>query len=175
MPTAHYMRFVEGHSGGADRLGGLPTHLPQSFPCAASTGKPMTFLAQFYCRPGRLDLAGGLCLHLYQGPEEDEPCPVAVLVPIDAAENLAALGLHREHAPCFDVVWEERQDPDEAEDHQTELAASKAGGTCYFWDLVQPGERLLLQLRQQPGGFNFGGYTAVVVQTASGELETRLG
>jgi hypothetical protein len=77
--------------------------------------------------------------------------------------------------PLFDIEWEEQDDPDEPEDWQTDLAASKAGGTCFFWDVIQTGERLVLQLRQQPGQFNFGSYTAVVVETETGQIESRLG
>jgi hypothetical protein len=75
----------------------------------------------------------------------------------------------------FDIDWEYREDPDAAEDWDTDLAKSKAGGICYFLDTVQPGEKLVLQLRQRPAGFNFGGYTAVLVQTVEGRLEARLG
>lgn len=33
MKPAFYMRFLEGHSGrSVDRVGGLPTHLPERFP-----------------------------------------------------------------------------------------------------------------------------------------------
>jgi hypothetical protein len=174
MRKAHYMKFLDGHHGGLDRLGGLPTHLPPTFPLSLSTGQDMTFLGQFYCHPGRLELDGVLCVQLYQGPPEDEPCPVVVVVPIGAPINSASLATQH-LGPPFDITWEERDDPDEVENWQTELAASKAGGTCYFWGMIQPGERLLLQLWQQPGQFNFGGYTAVVVQTTSGELEVRLG
>jgi hypothetical protein len=63
----------------------------------------------------------------------------------------------------FDIEWDYREDPDEADGDAVELTESKAGGTCYFSDTVGKNETLLLQLRQRPAGFNFGGYTAVVV------------
>jgi len=135
----------------------------------------MAFLAQFACQPGRLEIAGAICLQLYQGEPENEPCPVVVTVPMGAPENTDKRGVVSPRTPQLDIQWDEMEDPDEPEDLQTELAHSKIGGTCYFWDLIQNGESLILQLRQQPGGFNFGGFTAVIVQTTTGTLETRLG
>jgi hypothetical protein len=139
------------------------------------TGELLAFLAQFYCHPGRLELDGVLCLQLYQSLSEYDPCPVAVLVPLGAPASEGGSVRTRPEIRPHDVVYEYREDPDAVEPHQTDLAKSKVGGTCYFFDLVRPGETLHLQLRQQPAGFNFGGYTAVVVRTSDGAVECRLG
>lgn len=166
------MRLVPGHHGALDRLGGLPSHLPPVFP-RNPEGRPLRFLAQFACGE-RLPLPGGY-LHLYQDDAEYDPLPVAVLVPASALENAGRAGEPQPGVLPFDVTWERRDDPAEASDDDVELTASKAGGTCYFFDALRPGERMLLQVRQFPAGFNFGGYTAVVAVSEGGELRVGLG
>jgi hypothetical protein len=120
-------------------------------------------------------MEGALCVHLYQDPDEDEPCPVAVIVPKGAAENTRNLGVANSRIKSFDIEWDYREDPDQAASDDVDLTGSKAGGTCYFSDVVRPDEVLVLQLRQFPAGFNFGGYTAVLVRTGDGSLVVRLG
>jgi WD40 repeat protein len=68
-----------------------------------------------------------------------------------------------------------KEDPDEATDDNADLAKSKAGGTCYFSDVIQPGERLLHQLRQFPAEFNFGGYTMVLAMSKDRTIRVTLG
>lgn len=75
----------------------------------------------------------------------------------------------------FDIEWEYKEDPDRATSDDVDLGLSKIGGTCYFSNTVREGEELVLQLDQRPAKLNFGGYTAVVVRTKDGALETRLG
>jgi len=169
------MRFIQGHHGKLDRIGGLPSHVPPSPSIYPETGKQRAFLAQFYCSPGRLEIDGALCLHLYQDPDEDEPCPVVVVVPANAPENTGGYGVANRRIKPFDIEWELREDPDIATGDDVDLTDSKAGGTCYFLDVVGEGETLVFQLDQQPAGFNFGGYTAVVVRTKEGNLVVRLG
>jgi hypothetical protein len=169
------MRFIAGHHGARDRIGGLPSHLPPAPSIYPETGKERAFLGQFYCSPGRLEVEGALCIHLYQDPDEDEPCPAVVVVPTNAAENRTALGVANPRIKPFDIEWDYREDPDESDSDAVELTESKAGGTCYFSDTVRKNETLLLQLLQRPGGFNFGGYTAVVVRAEDGTLVVRLG
>jgi hypothetical protein len=170
--AAWYMRLVPGHHGALDRLGGLPSHLPTAVP-SNTEGRPLRFLAQFACGE-HLPLPAGY-LHLYQDDPEYDPLPVAVLVPAGAPENIGGAGELQAGVLPFDVAWDRRNDPTEANDEDVELTASKAGGTCYFLDALLPGERLLLQVRQFPAGFNFGGYTAVVAVGKGSELRVCLG
>jgi hypothetical protein len=170
--TAWYMRLTSGHHGAIDRLGGLPSHLPPAVP-RNPEGRPLRFLAQFECGE-RLPLPGGY-LHLYQDDPEYDPLPVAVLVPVGAPRNTGGAVEPQPGVRPFDVDWERRDDPAEATDDDVELTASKAGGTCYFLDALRPAERLLLQLRQFPAAFNFGGYTAVVAVSEGSELRVGLG
>lgn len=173
MIPAWYMRFSPGHTGSPDRVGGLPSHLPPAFP--SYSGQSMGFLAQFYCHPERLPLPGALCLQVYQAPEESDPMPVVILVPRGAAENSAGVGIAEPNIRPHDVAWDARTDPGEAEDWQTELAKSKAGGVCYFFDYLNDGERLLLQLNQNPCGLNFGGYSLVLATDADMRLRVAMG
>jgi len=135
----------------------------------------MRFLAQFYCDPVRLPLPDTLCLQLYQCDPEDDPWPAFVRVPLGAKENTEHLGIPQAGVIPHDVSWEPRDDPDEATDDDVDLAQSKVGGTCYFFDCLQPGERLLLQLREQPGDFNFGGYTLVLAINQQGVIRATIG
>jgi hypothetical protein len=120
-----------------------------------------------------LPLPETLCLQLYQ--EDDDPLPTVVIVPFGVTENSMGIGVPKSGIHPHDISWEFRYDPDEVEDSQTELAQSKTGGSCYFWDTLQGEERLLLQLQQRPCGLNFGGYTTVVAVDVRGKLRVALG
>jgi hypothetical protein len=150
------MRFIPGHHGALDKVGGLPTHLPATFP-TNNAGQPLRFLAQFYCDGVRLRLDGTLCLQVYQDIPDGDPIPVIVRVPPGAELNSAQLGVPDPAVIPHDIEWEYREDPDDAPDWRTDLASSKLGGVCYFPDAIDPDERLLLFLDERPAGFNFGG------------------
>jgi hypothetical protein len=186
MVAAHYMKFVRGHHGALDRIGGVPSHVPPVWLTSADSmapglvrpmrpGPPMRFLAQFYCDPVRLPLAGTLCLQIYQCDPEEDPWPAFLKVPLDARPNTEQLGIPQPGVIAHDIEWEVRSDPDEASLDDVELAKSKAGGTCYFDGCLDPGERLLLQLRERPGEFNFGGYTMVLTINQQGEIRATIG
>lgn len=167
--SAWYMRFVPGHNGALDRVGGLPTHLPPVSPTAIE-GHPLRFLAQLYCDGTRLNLPGTLCLHLYQDHPDGDPFPVPVLVPLDAKPNVAGLGISDSRVIPHDIEWEYREVPDESDSDQVELAASKIGGACYFSHALDAGERLLLFLDEDPADFNFGGDECMLAFTATGGI-----
>lgn len=135
----------------------------------------MGFVAQFYCHPDRLCLRGVLCVQLYRGTKDFEACPVAVAIESAAPENVDNAGTLLPGLLPHDVEWEPKDDPEVFEDWQTDLADSKVGGVCYFFDALGDGERLLLQLTQHPASLNFGGYTALVVEKSDGTIDTRLG
>jgi hypothetical protein len=172
---AWYMRFTPDHMGSPDRVGGLPSHLPPAFPLSPHTGRPMGFLAQFYCHPERLPLPDLLCLQVYQVLEDYDPFPAIVAVPVGAAENVAGDGVSKPGVRPHDIAWEGRPDPDAVDPWQTELAESKAGGVCYFSDCLRVNEQLALQLSEQPCGLNFGGYTLVVAVGTGGQIRAALG
>jgi hypothetical protein len=168
------MKFVPGHHGRQDQVGGLPTHLPPEFPRSPNTGKEMAFLAQLYCDSVRLPIDEALCVQLYQGLEDYEPLPVAIVLRKDAPLNESKHGTLNPEIEFFEIEWALREDPEFFDDWQTDLALSKAGGVCYFMNTVDEHESLLLQVNELPVGFNFGGFTAVVVRTEDGRVEVRL-
>jgi hypothetical protein len=163
------MRFIPGHHGALDRVGGLPSHLPPAFPVNYA-GRPLRFLAQFYCDGTRLSLPDALCLQVYQDGPDGGPVPVPVLVPLGAEPNAGRCGTPDPRVAPHDIEWEGRDDPDEPADDQVELAASKFGGACYFPQALDPGERLLLFLDERPAGFNFGGDELMLAINEAGEI-----
>lgn len=169
MIPAWYMRFVPGHHGAHDRVGGLPSHLPPAFPCNHA-GRALRFLAQFYCDGTRLNLPGVLCLQVYQDEPDGEVIPVPVLVPLGAAPNPEQRGTVYPGILPHDIEWEYREDPDEPDSDLVELAASKIGGVCYFSHALDPGERLLLFLDERPADFNFGGDELMLAVNQAGAI-----
>lgn len=166
MRTAYYMSFVAGHRRGLDRTGGLPTRLPPEFPRCSNSGEEMAFLAQFSTSPERLDLPSTFCIQLYQCvdvDEGDDPLPVAVRVPIGAPPSREHQGRVHPSVGRFEIEWEARDDPDEIpvgpdpSEEELRLTGSKMGGTPYHDDALEPGATFLIQLREEPAGFNFAG------------------
>jgi hypothetical protein len=180
------MRFQPGHHGNSfDRIGGVPTHLPDSVPrSAAASGEELAFIAQFYCTPERLNIPGTLCIQLYQEADVGEggdPLPVAIQVPLGARENGRKLGIVHPGINPYEIFWEAKDDPDELpddlglSDETAYLLDSKIGGTpCYTDDELPAGHRYLLQLDQMPAGFNFADRRAMVTLGPDQKLHVRL-
>jgi hypothetical protein len=188
MKPAWYMHFSEGRGGGGgggggdglDKIGGLPTHLPENIPICKLTCEPLAFIAQFYCTKDRLSIPNTLCVQLYQ-ELEDEPLPVALRVAFDARENQEQLGLAHPSIQQMRIDWEFRSDPDqipdsfEFTDEERQLMESKVGGVPYYTDDELPfGHLYLFQLREEPAGFNFADRTAIVTMNPEGLLHVRL-
>jgi len=180
------MRFHEGTGEGSkDRLGGLPTHLPERFPRRKShlgeEREELAFVAQFYCTSERLNLPNTLCIQLYQDQDAGDggdPLPVAIRLPLGAKENTERAGLIHKGISQYHIVWEAKNDPDmiPEDDHlAAELVESKVGGTPYYTDdELPPGHIYLFQLHEDPAGLNFAGRHAIVTLAPSGELSLRL-
>ncbi|HYE21701.1 MAG TPA: hypothetical protein VEA69_24895 [Tepidisphaeraceae bacterium] len=183
MPLAHYMSFVRGDGASLDRLGGLSTHLPPTWPMSTAT-TPMAFTAQFACDPARLPIPGAAIVQIYQTEPGIDPWPLAVLIPPGAARNVDGTGRPNHEVTPHDVRWEPRDDPmvatvdDLFDPRHGNLHASKAGGTNAHPDALEPGERFLLQLEddrlREMHGLNFGGYSLILVLTREGGVEARL-
>jgi hypothetical protein len=183
MRPAWYMRFTKGHNGSLDRVGGLPSHLPPTFPVWEDTGRELLFLAQFYSHPDRLPLNDALCLQLYQNSEsyiieddssEYEPHVTAILLPRTAPPNLAGLGRPCPNLGPLDIAWEYREDPDDFGQDYVQVVGSKARGTCCLANYLSLNEQLLVTLEEYPLGFNFGGSTLFVIRHENGAIEARL-
>ena len=180
MPVAYYMRFTKGRHGAPDRFGGLPTHLPPVFPVCPGSGQEMAFLAQFYCAPPRLGLPDTLCVQLYQAldvGEGGEPAPVAVRVPLGSFTNTDNRGTPQPRVVPHDAAWEERMDPDAEPNFPDDLPlyGSKVGGLCLHSYLIGEAERFVMQLKEEPGNFNFAGRTCIVCLSTDESLKVYLG
>ena len=178
---AYYMVFSPGHLGAADRVGGLPSHLPPEFPRNPRGGGPMAFLAQFACDAARLPLPGAAFIQLYQNPDPSEPPDMrVVVVPAGAPPNGSGLGLAARGVEPHDVTWERRDDPDVFPEPDPNdfgdlpLYKSKVGGVFPFTDNLPDRAVPVLQLSELPAGFNFAGMTAVIYFNGRGELEAAL-
>ena len=93
MPVSYHMTFPKEYTGGLNRCGGLPTHLPERWP--QLDGADLTFLFQLYCDGRMLDIPNTLCIQGYQLFQDGEGLSdiVIVRVPPGAAENTEHIGL----------------------------------------------------------------------------------
>jgi hypothetical protein len=124
-----------------------------------------------------------LCIQLYQCRDVGmggDPMPVAMKVPIGAVLNTQKVGVIQPGVGLYDVLWEQKTDPDtvpcgpDPTDEELRLAASKAGGTPYFDNAVQAGTTFLLQLEEEPPGFNFAGRMTIITLNSDDELHVSL-
>jgi hypothetical protein len=180
MPTAYYMRFMKGHHGALDRIGGLPSHVPLAFPRCPYSGQEMAFLAQIYCARPRFSLPETLCVQLYQRQgvgQGDDPCPVAVRVPLGAPVNTGNQGTCQPRIILHDITWEERIDPESEPDFPEDLPLyeSKIGGICLHSYLFSESDCFLMQLKEEPGNFNFAGRTCIMCLSEGERLKVYLG
>jgi hypothetical protein len=182
MSVAYYMEFTEGHHGAPDRIGGLPTHLPEVFPKCVDTGEEMAFLSQFYSSQERFNVSGALCIQLYQclGVDEGEdPTPIAVIVPLGASLNEADRGTPQPTVVPYDVSWVRKEDPDEypvsgsLSPEILQLHQSKAGGLPPRELRINP-NKFLGQLTEYPAELNFGGLLAAMYLDDRDEIRVEL-
>lgn len=179
MPIAYYMRLVEAPSrGGRDRVGGVPSHLPGAFPVSRTTGRDMAFLFELYSEPGRFDLAGNLCLQAYQSCDVDDgdnPLPVIVVLPKSAPANISGLGTRQSSIVERWIQYERREEPEVIpvetgmNPELVRMVQSKLGGARPGELLPEEGE-FLGQIREWPGGFNFGSYSLILLRQRDGEV-----
>jgi hypothetical protein len=139
----------------------------------------MAFLAQFYCAPPRLALTNTLCVQLYQAQDVGEggdPVPVAVRVPLDAPANISNRETPQRGAVPHDITWEERTDPEVEPSFPEDLPLyrSKVGGICLHSYMFGESERFLMQLKEQPGNFNFAGRTCILCLAPDESLKVYL-
>lgn len=180
MNPAWYMCFSAGGDNDVDKIGGLPTHLPEVFPVCNSTGEELAFIAQIYCTNERLAVPNTLCVQLYQDLEDD-PLPVAIRLPLGAKANSENVGCVHPDIRRLRIDWQLEHDPDEVPDsleltdNERRLMESKVGGTPYYTDDELPqGHTYLFQLCEDPGGFNFADRKVIVTMDLEGLMHVRL-
>ena len=105
---SYRMYFCNEYTGQLHKFGGLPTHLPTTWPKDES-GDELTFLCQIYCDGEKLAIENTLCIQLYQwvknGKEGSDP--IIVPVPVGARENLHGEGLKHPELQEGDIKFEE--------------------------------------------------------------------
>lgn len=180
MAIGYYMRFVEGHHGSTDFIGGVPSHLPDVYPIHSATNLPMSFIAQFHVDGIRLEIPGKSFLHLYLPPVDWDPDPLIVLLPQNAQLNSTESGAKDKWAMEFDIAWDIVDDPDSEPDiaeidRYISLARSKAKGLNLYKHCLDDGEELLLQLSEDPCNINFGGSKCLIIRNTLGEIVARYG
>jgi hypothetical protein len=109
-----------------------------------------------------------------------DPVPIAMRVPVDAEPNTQGAGVIQPGVGLYDIRWVPGIDPDtvpcgpDPTDEELRLAASKVGGTPYCDWASQPGSTFLLQLDEEPAGFNFAGRMVVITLGTDQELHVSL-
>lgn len=105
---AYRMYFCNEYTGQLNKFGGLPTHLPLTWP-KDEYGNALTFLCQFYCDEEKMAIENMLCIQLYQWVEngEEGSDPIIVPVPVGAGKNLHGEGLKHPELQEGDIKFEE--------------------------------------------------------------------
>lgn len=178
MKKVFYINFENSHNGALNRVGGLQTHLPSSFPVSPSTGKELGFLMQIYC-DDKLPIQDTLCIQVYQSVDidsGDDGEPVAVKVPLNAPLNEERKGLIHPQIGNYDIVWEAATEPDilpETLDHSLDdlkMMSSKLGGAT---PSEFTNEKFIGWVAEYPVDFNFGGVLCLLMKD-DGELYTTI-
>lgn len=162
MIPAYYATYIPGHHGARDRIGGLPTHLPQPYPSCQHCHAELTFVMQLYVDDKALFDDSWLVLQLY----ECDPCGRKLLLALTGGAKLntanEGLPLPRverqlnhmgvpyspvewgEQIEWQDIIWEQRNDPEptdeveqfwdgnEPKEEHKHLFEDKLGG-CFPW------------------------------------------
>ena len=105
---SYRMYFCNEYTGQLNKFGGVPTHLPPTWPKDES-GDELTFLCQLYCDGEKLTVENTLCIQLYQWVKngEEGSDPIIVPVSIGARENLHGEGLRHPKLQEGDIKFEE--------------------------------------------------------------------
>lgn len=111
---AYYAKYTEGHHGARDRIGGLPSHLPEPYPTCSECGERQALMMQLYVDDKELFQDDWLVLQLYECINRE--CPLGELrmiaLPKDASANTGDEGAIHPDVEPQDISWEKRDDPD---------------------------------------------------------------
>lgn len=164
------MNFRAGEVKGLDKVGGLPTHLPESFPVSKFTGKKLGFLMQIYCDGERLDIENTLCLHIYQSTEiddGDDPSLVILKLRKDSRVN-TGLGVKYPDIEEQEIEWTIDEEPDilpvslEMEASNLKMLGSKLKGATPAEYFGVKSKFFLGWIAEYPVGFNFTGLVVLL-------------
>ena len=159
-----YAEYSTSASTLTDKIGGVPTYLPTSFPTSEMTGEELALMLEVFSEnvPGLFDDL--LCLQIYGPKDLDEPCRTPVLVPVLRG---ARLNEKKQGTACatlrpFQVKWRKSTEPvilsHRIPPTKAELQyySTKLGGGSAIGDLP-PGTESIGMLTEGEEGFNFGG------------------
>jgi hypothetical protein len=160
MGVAYYMKFIEGHKGSKNKVGGQPIYIPEYKPWSKEDDKYYGFLLELNVDGKILNIPDTQSIQIYQSIEYgDDPQPVIIQVSYYAKINLAGNILVHQDANAWDIEFEKRVDPDildeiKMEDHN--LFKSKLKGIDP-WSDFERDYKFLGQISEAPINLNFGG------------------
>ena len=133
MKTSYHMVFNKDYSGGLNKYGGQPTHLPKEWP--QIEGCNLSFLFQLYCDEEKLMIPDTLCIQGYQLIENGDYNSDIVIVqlPLDAEENTAHKGLVASDISEGDILFQKVLEYDEYDENirnNIPVFCSKLQGWC---------------------------------------------
>ena len=174
MRDVWYPRYTSPSGRVRSRTGGVPDHLPPTWPCCAYTGRPLGFLFQVYASEVLATLPPDvLCLQFYQSLDNYTPSeppgeinPTVVAVPHGAAANIARSGVANSAIRELDIIWQASKEPDWMDDSTSlpyDAWGTKLGGAAIDADHFQSGEHVGF-LGEGEEGFNFGGQLLLLVR-----------
>ncbi len=160
MSVAYYMKFVKGHFGAKNIVGGQPTHIPQNKPWPIEDDPYFGFLMELWVDGKMLNIPRTKCIQIYQSIEEgDDPQPEIVKIPLGAELNQDKNILVHPCAEAWDIEFQEIEDPDDLPEismKHNNLFRSKLGGIDP-WGYFEKNPKFLGQISEIPINFNFGG------------------
>lgn len=163
---SYRMYFCSEYTGQLNKFGGLPTHLPPSWPKEISREEDLTFLCQLYCDGAKLAIENVLCIQIYQWVDSngrEGADPVVIPVPVGARKNLGKEGIRHPMLQEGDIrfkevseeVAEERARETLTDEKGLHLWESKLGG--WFREEPVAPENFLGLIRDGDGPVPFGG------------------
>lgn len=172
MLPSYHMVFDQTYSGGLNKHGGLPTHLPEEWP--QMEGSDLTFLFQIYCEDEKLIIPNTLCIQGYQLIEDgDYNSDIVILpLPLDAKENTAHIGLADPNFAEGDISFQEvmeYEDYDWNIRNQIAVFGSKLQGWCPE-ELLAHG-RFLGQIYDEDPFVIGANYTMCLFLNEKGQIE----
>ena len=175
--TSYHMIFKDGYFGSLNKCGGLPTHLPETWP--QIDGTDLAFIFQLYCDGEKLNIPNTLCIQGYQLFEDGfyNSDIVVIQLPLDAKENVQQIGLSCpvswEYAGGdieFEVV-EEAETFEANERKDIDVFASKLLG-WYEEEDFEKGNTFLGLLRDEAPFVIGSNYRCCLLVNANGEVVT---
>lgn len=165
MATAYYLKFVDGHHGSKNRIGGQPTCAPETKPWPPEDNGYFAFVAEFDVDGEAIAISTIQKIQLFQPIDEgDDPTPVVGLVRKSINNESPAFDVP-EHplAKPKDILLEQHIDPDSMPNLDVDLEIGRLFKSKFSgvdpWRESGPGKLFIGQIREFESGLSFGGLT----------------